>query len=108
MTAPVPPVPPIAPPLDLPRVEWPTIALAVVIYASWFAITLCWNDLPAWAILPLAAWTGAWHMSLQHELIHGHPTRHEQVNDAFGFAPIMLWLPYYRYRDMHRLHHRDE
>ncbi len=89
-------------------IEWPTVLLAAVIYAGWLALTFFWNHLPPWLVLPLGAWLGAWHMSLQHEVIHRHPTRHQRINDAIGFAPIALWLPYFRYKDTHLRHHRNE
>lgn len=90
------------------RAEWPTIALAAVIFGGWLALTLLWQRLSPWLILPLGGWLGAWHMSLQHELMHGHPTRNQRLNDAIGFAPIMLWMPYGRYRETHLRHHRQE
>lgn len=89
-------------------VEWPTVVLAAVIYGGMLALTFLWNRLSPWFILPVGAWLGAWHMSLQHEIIHGHPTRSQRLNDALGFAPIMLWMPYFRYRDSHLGHHRAE
>jgi fatty acid desaturase len=46
--------------------------------------------------------------SLQHETIHGHPTRWRLVNEALGWAPLWLWLPYPIYRDEHRTHHDNE
>jgi len=42
---------------------------------------------------------------LQHEVIHGHPTRQRQINDAIGFPPLALWLPYAIYRRDHLAHH---
>ena len=30
---------------------------------------------------------GAWHLSLQHELLHGHPTRSAFVNKLLGYPP---------------------
>jgi fatty acid desaturase len=49
-----------------------------------------------------------WHGSLQHETIHGHPTRRRWVNAAIGSVPLSLWLPYELYRSSHITHHRDE
>lgn len=46
-------------------------------------------------------------MSLQHEVLHGHPTRWRWFNDALGFPPLTLWLPYRIYRASHLRHHRD-
>lgn len=89
------------------RFEAPTWILTFIIYAGWVALTFCWNSLSIWIAGPLAAWLCAWHMSLQHELIHGHPTRNERINTVLAAAPLNLWLPYPLYRDEHRLHHRD-
>jgi fatty acid desaturase len=89
-------------------VEWPTAALAVLIYGGWAAVTWWHAALPAWLVAALGAWLVAWHSSLQHETIHGHPTRWRAINRLLGFPPLMLWLPYDRYRDTHLQHHRDE
>ncbi len=88
--------------------EAPTWALVVTIYGGWLALTWWWHALPAWALLPLGAWLCAWHMSLQHELIHGHPTRNERINAALAAPPLNLWLPYSLYREAHLRHHRAE
>jgi fatty acid desaturase len=95
-------------PTVTPRIEWPTIALAAVIYAMWFALTLFWAHLPFWTLTLAAAWTTAWHMSLQHEIIHGHPTRIRWVNNGVGQWPLALWLPFENYRHSHLDHHNDE
>jgi fatty acid desaturase len=90
------------------RIEWPTVALAAVIYGGW-AVLLWFHDaLPLVVLMPLAAWFMAWHMSLQHEVIHDHPTSWRWVNDLIGFWPLGLWLPYMIYRHAHRQHHRNE
>ncbi len=89
-------------------VEWPTAALVAVIYAAWLLLTWFHTALP-WPLLFVAgAWTVAWHAALQHELIHGHPTRHPWLNRALGLPPLLLHLPYDRYRALHLAHHRDD
>jgi fatty acid desaturase len=90
------------------RIEWPTIGLAAVIYAMWFAATFFWTHLPLWTLALVGAWTTAWHMSLQHEIIHGHPTRRRWVNNMIGRWPLALWLPFENYRHSHLAHHNDE
>jgi fatty acid desaturase len=95
-------------PTATPRIEWPTIALAAMIYAMWMAVTLFWAHLPFWALTLAAAWTTAWHMSLQHEIIHGHPTRKRWINNLIGQWPLALWLPFENYRHSHLAHHNDE
>ena len=47
-------------------------------------------------------------LSVQHELLHGHPTRWTSLNKILGYAPFAVWYPYTLYRDSHLLHHRDE
>jgi fatty acid desaturase len=94
------------PPVDR-RIEWPTIALSLIIYGKWFSTTFFWRDLPWWALGGLGAWTVAWQMNLQHEVIHGHPTRNRRVNDAIGVWPLSLWLPFSTYRTTHLRHHQD-
>lgn len=66
------------------RSELPTWLLIGVIYGGWFSVMLnaqMLGQLPA--TLLLIVFTG-WYMSLQHELIHGHPTRWPRVNQLFG------------------------
>ena len=62
--------------------------------------------------MPLAlgalAVLSCWYMSLQHELLHGHPTRFPLVNALFGIAPLAVWFPYAVYRESHLRHHDDD
>ena len=90
------------------RYEAPTWALAVIIYGGWLALTYWWRDLPLWTVAPAGAWLCAWHMSFQHELMHGHPTRSATVNGALAWPPLNLWLPYAIYREQHLRHHAAE
>jgi fatty acid desaturase len=50
----------------------------------------------------------AWQASLQHEVIHGHPTSSRVLNRLIAGPPLLLWLPYETYRASHMAHHRDE
>jgi fatty acid desaturase len=88
-------------------VEWPTVALAASIYGLWFAVTYFWRFLPWPALTFLGAICVAWHMSLQHEIIHNHPTRWRRINRAWGTWPLALWLPFEVYRITHLQHHND-
>ena len=89
------------------RIEWPTIALAVVIYGLWILATFFWRELPWPALAAAGAWIIAWQMNLQHEVIHGHPTPSRFWNDAIGIWPLSLWLPFSIYRTTHLRHHQD-
>ncbi|MBD8554040.1 fatty acid desaturase [Rhizobium sp. CFBP 8762] len=90
------------------RIEWPTVFLAVFIYGGFLSVTFWWAALPLPLVVALGGWLVAWQGSLQHEVIHNHPTRIQSLNDAIGFAPLSLWLPYRIYRDSHLIHHHDE
>ncbi|MCW6508376.1 fatty acid desaturase [Lichenifustis flavocetrariae] len=90
------------------RLEWPSIALCFAIYGSFLGLTW-WSDrLPVWVFLPLGALLIAWHSSMQHEFIHGHPTPWSRVNRALASVPLSLWLPFESYRMSHLVHHCDE
>ena len=89
------------------NVEWPTVALAALIYGIWFAATLFWRALPWPALVALGGVAVAWHMSLQHEVIHNHPTRWRSLNRTIATWPLSIWLPYEIYRITHLQHHND-
>jgi fatty acid desaturase len=90
------------------RTEWPTWLLIVAIYSGWFGVALDARMLGTPLTLGLLAVLSCWYMSLQHELLHGHPTRHAWLNALFGLAPLAVWFPYATYRDSHLRHHDDE
>ena len=92
------------------RVEWPTVALSAALHLAWAAALLAGGlDLaPIWAWAPVAAWCVAWQASLQHEVIHGHPTPNATLNRWIAGPPLALWLSYARYRATHLQHHVDE
>lgn len=92
----------------VPAVEWPTLAVAAAIYLGFGLATWFHDAIPAWLLLPLGAYLVAWHSSLQHEVVHGHPTRLPWLNRLLVLPNLWLWLPYERYRDGHLQHHRDE
>lgn len=89
------------------RGEWPTWLLILTIYGGWLVTLACWRQLGAAAGSALMVWWCAWYMSLQHELIHGHPTRWPWLNRLFGYAPLAVWYPYEIYRESHLRHHND-
>jgi fatty acid desaturase len=91
-----------------PAVEWPTVAVAAGIYVGYAALTLFYHSLPWWLVLPAGGFLLAWHGSLQHEVVHGHPTRWGWLNRALVFPSLWLWLPLDVYADTHLRHHRDD
>ena len=89
------------------RSEWPTWLLTIVIYGGWYLTLTHWKQLGLWPTALLLTWWCAWYMSLQHEFIHGHPTRWPWFNRLLGYAPLAIWYPYTLYRDSHIRHHVD-
>ncbi|MFC6377342.1 fatty acid desaturase [Tatumella terrea] len=90
------------------RSELPTWGLIVAIYAGWFGVFALHKTLGLLLTTLILIWFTAWYMSLQHELIHGHPTRYRWLNQLFGLTPLAVWFPYGVYRDSHLAHHRNE
>jgi fatty acid desaturase len=90
------------------RVEWPTLAVAAAVYGGFGLATWFHEALPWWLLLPLGGFLVAWHGSLQHEAVHGHPTPWNWVNEALVFPSLWLWLPFRLYRISHLTHHNDE
>ncbi len=93
---------------DRKRIEPSTLLIATLIHGGWIALTLCATRAPLWLLVPAGGWLIAWHGSLQHETIHGHPTPWRGINRLLGQIPLNLWMPYGRYERLHLAHHRAE
>jgi fatty acid desaturase len=89
------------------RSEWPTWLVIAAVHGGWFAVAINAQRLGLPVALVLLTVLSCWYMSLQHELLHGHPTRWPFVNMLFGIAPLAVWFPYAVYRDSHLRHHDD-
>jgi fatty acid desaturase len=92
----------------LPSVEWPTVALIAACYCGWLLLTSRYGIWPLWVVAPATAVLLTLHGSLQHEILHGHPTRWYGVNYLLGLVPLSLWIPYDRYRTTHLIHHIND
>ena len=88
------------------RVEWPTIAVAVAIAAGFAAVLASHDRLPLGFVIAALAILGAWYNSLQHEVVHGHPTPWPRFNTALAVVPIGLVVSFATYRSSHLAHHR--
>lgn len=89
-------------------VEWPTVVVVVSCWSTFVAL-LVWHDhLPAVVVVALFALAGGWYMSVQHEVLHGHPTPWHRLNVALAIVPLSLWLPFPVYRNSHLLHHSSD
>jgi fatty acid desaturase len=89
-------------------IEWPTLALVIFAYGGWLALTRAYGEWSTWVVAPSLAVLLTLHSSLQHELLHGHPTRWTAFNRLLGFVPLSLWLPYDRFRTLHLAHHVND
>jgi len=90
------------------EIEWPTLLLIATNYLVLGMLVYFHGLLPWWLIMPIGAYCVALHGSLQHEALHGHPTRSRVINDALVSLGPHLWLPYPRYKKLHLTHHNDE
>ncbi len=88
-------------------VELPTLFLILGTYGAWLAVTFAYGRWPLALVAALTAVILTLHGSVQHEIVHRHPTRWNGVNRLFGIVPLALWLPYERYRHTHLQHHND-
>jgi fatty acid desaturase len=89
-----------------PLVEWPTVLALAGCYLLWGLSLAAYNAVGLAAVVPMA-FAVAFHSSLQHEMLHGHPTRSAAVNEALVWLPLGLFVPYRRFRDLHLKHHND-
>ncbi len=98
------------------RWEWKTLALIVACYFVWLLATASFELLAAsyglaiaWLLLfSVTAIATAFHTSLQHEVVHDHPTPYPVLNEALVFPSLILVYPFRRYRELHLIHHVDE
>lgn len=88
--------------------EWLTVSLFASVYAGWMVLVGFHDALPFWILLPTLAVLTTLHSSLQHEALHGHPTRSAGINECFSAAPLGLFIPYRRFKRLHLRHHCDE
>ena len=87
--------------------EWRTLVLTGACYGLWVACGMMWQTSFWWlAIVPMA-FVSAFHTSLQHETIHGHPTPWQWFNELLVSLPLAVVFPYRRYKDLHLKHHND-
>ena len=87
------------------RLELPTWLVIVAVYGFWLTLTFHAAALPWWLLLAAGGWVMCWHGSLQHEAVHGHPTRSDRINGAIAGLPLGLWMPFAIYRETHLSHH---
>ena len=87
--------------------EWPTWFLIVGVYGAWWLSLLFYSQTNA-LIAPLLVVVIALHTSVQHELLHGHPTRSVWFNSLLAYPSLSLLFPYMLYRESHIAHHNNQ
>ena len=86
-------------------VEWRTVALIGFCYAAWFWLTLSGDMVPTAIWVVVFAVITTLHLSIIHEVVHGHPTSNRIVNRLLVVLPISWIFPFERFRDTHLQHH---
>jgi fatty acid desaturase len=89
------------------RIEWLTLLLIAAVYATICLVVWFHDVLPWWLILAVGTYAATLHSSLQHEVLHGHPTRVRWLNELLVVVSPTFWMPYGHYRDTHLTHHND-
>ena len=90
------------------RIEWPSVVAIASFWVALVAVTVFGTSLPTLALLAVLALLGCFYLSLQHEVIHGHPTPWAPLNTSMVAAPLSLVLPFSYYRQIHLAHHASE
>ena len=90
------------------RAEWRTLLVVVAVYGLTVLTVLRYEVLTPWLAIPMLAVLGAWHLSMQHEVLHGHPFKNQFLNDALGGIPVTLWIPYLAFKKDHNEHHLSD
>jgi fatty acid desaturase len=90
------------------RAEWRTLLVVVAVYGLTVLAVVRYEVLTPWLAIPMLGVLGAWHLSMQHEVLHGHPFKNQFLNDAIGGIPVTLWIPYLAFKKDHHEHHLSD
>lgn len=90
------------------RAEWRTLLVVVAVYGLTVLTVMRYEVLTPWLAIPMLGVLGAWHLSMQHEVLHGHPFKNQFLNDVLGGIPVTLWIPYLAFKKDHHEHHLSD
>lgn len=90
------------------RAEWRTLLVVFAVYGLTVLTVVRYEVLTPWLAIPMLGVLGAWHLSMQHEVLHGHPFKNQGLNDAIGGIPVTLWIPYLAFKKDHHEHHLSD
>ncbi len=88
------------------RFETPTWLLIAGVYGAWGLLVVFYLQISPLVWLVLMSLVLALFGSLCHELLHGHPSNSQKLNDAIGTPPLSLY-PYFDYKRTHLKHHDE-
>ena len=88
--------------------EWPTVISIGAFWGLYLSTVLFASHLPSMITVLFLSVLGGFYMSLQHEVIHGHPTRWRLLNRTSVGAPLGFLLPFERYSVAHLAHHASD
>lgn len=88
-------------------IEWFTLVLFFIVYFGWSLIIINHTSINLVLLIISLSFLVALHSSLQHEVIHGHPTPWPIINHFLAFFSLGLAVPFKRYEDLHLKHHRN-
>ncbi len=91
--------------------EWPTILLMLVVWAIEMAVITQYNGLfqnMGWWLLPILVLCMTLQLSLQHEILHGHPTNNIIFNTILGWLQLGLFWNFNQFKRLHLIHHNDQ
>jgi fatty acid desaturase len=87
--------------------EMPTWLLIAATYGAWLILMMFYSNLTSVFWLMLMMLVLALFGSVCHELLHGHPSNKQKLNDAIGTPPLSLY-PYFDYKRTHLKHHNED
>ena len=90
------------------RAEWRTLLVVFAVYGFTALTVMRYEVLTPWLAIPMLGVLGAWHLSMQHEVLHGHPFKNQFLNDVLGGIPVTLWIPYLAFKKDHHEHHLSD
>ena len=88
--------------------EWRTLLVVLSVYGITVLTVVRYEVLTPWLAVPFLAVLGAWHLSMQHEVLHGHPFKNQFLNDLIGGIPVTLWIPFLAFKKDHHEHHLSD
>ncbi len=88
-------------------IEWRTLFLIILIWFIEIILYIFGGNLPWYIILPILTLCIAQQLSLQHEILHGHPTNIRLVNDILGWLQFGIIWNYQQFKRLHLIHHND-